>query len=260
MRVLISWKTPLSLMAIFGAAAALTTPSQAQRNAAQWERLGCVNIERGRDFDVVKVGRQGTYRAIRLEALGNDVNIDRLRVVYGNGKKDEIRVRSEIRENTQTRALDLAGGKRLINRIELVSSRGYQGRGRGRAKVCISGLEVAAKRPAQRQGGWVQLGCQTVNFAQRRDRDSIKVGRGEGGFRSIRLDVSGNDVHMQNLSVVYGNGASERLSIGRMLRQNTRSRPIDLKGHKRIIRRVDMVYKTRLNFKGSARVCVSGRK
>ena len=259
MRVLIGWKTSFSLMALLGTTVAATMPAQAQRNAAKWELLGCVEIERGRDFDVVKVGRQKTYRKIRLEALGNDVNIDSLRVVYGNVRKDEIRVRSEIRENKRTAPLDLAGRDRFIQRIELVSRRGYQGRGRGRAKICISGLQ-AEQRPQRPGRGWVELGCQSVNFALRRDRDSILVGRREGGFRAIRLDVTGNDVHMRDLSVVYGNGASERLSIGRLLRQNTQSGPIDLKGRKRVIQRIDMVYKTRLNFKGSARVCVSGLK
>ena len=41
------------------------------------------------------------------------------------------------------------------------------------------------------------------------DRDAIKVGRREGKFKAIRLEVSGNAVYMNDLKVVYGNGAPD---------------------------------------------------
>ena len=107
----------------------------------RWERLGCAEVGRQPDLDVIHVGRrEGRFRAIRLEVSGNDVHINDLKVIYGNGEPDDIQVRANIREGTQTRPLDLRGRDRVINRIEIVSRRDQGGRGRGRAQICVSGL------------------------------------------------------------------------------------------------------------------------
>ena len=262
MRVRMRFRGQLGLLAMMAAAMMMTVmapTAEAQKHRGNWERIGCEDIGRGRDFDVMRVSRGNLYRALRLEAVGNDVHIERLRVVYGNNRADELRVRQEIRQGQSTRAIDLKGTKRVIKRIEMISKRGYKGRGRGRARVCIVGL-TAPKAAAGGNRGWVELGCQKVAFGLRRDRDTIRVGRNEGGFRSLELTVTGNDVFMRRLTVVYGNGAPDDLRVERLIRQGTRTGAIDLKGRKRAIREVVMVYKTPLNLRGSARVCVAGRK
>ena len=81
------------------------------------------------DRDVIKVGRrEGRFDAIRLTASGNDVLVRDLKVVYANGKPDDIRVRSELREGSETRPLDLEGRDRAIDRIEIVTKRDFKGR------------------------------------------------------------------------------------------------------------------------------------
>ena len=62
-------------------------------------------------------------------------------MVYANGRPDDIRVRSELREGNDTRPLDLQGRDRAIASIELVTKRDFKGRGRGPAKVCVYGRE-----------------------------------------------------------------------------------------------------------------------
>ena len=80
------------------------------------------------------------------QASGNDVRVEDLKVVYANGRPDDIRVRSELREGSETRPLDLKGRDRGIDRIELVTKRDYKGRGKGRAKVCVEGREDDRRR------------------------------------------------------------------------------------------------------------------
>ena len=122
------------------AALAAVVPASAQpRN---WERLGCEEVGRRTDRDVIRVGRrEGRFKAIRLQASGNDVRVEDLKVIYANGRPDDIRVRRELRENEETRPLDLKGRDRAIDRIELTTKRDFKGRGRGPAKVCVLGLE-----------------------------------------------------------------------------------------------------------------------
>jgi hypothetical protein len=104
---------------------------------------------------------------------------------------------------------------------------------------------------------WEQLGCQKVGFMV--DRDVIRVGRREGGFKAIRLEVSGNAVFMNDLKVVYGNGNPDDIPVRSEIRDGGQTRAIDLKGRgERFIDRIEMTYRAKPNFKGSAKVCVEG--
>jgi hypothetical protein len=86
----------------------------------KWEELGCGSVGIKADRDSIKVGRrEGRFSAIQLRVSGNKVNILDLTVVYDRGKPDELRVRSEIRDGGETRALDLKGERRVIDRVDL---------------------------------------------------------------------------------------------------------------------------------------------
>jgi hypothetical protein len=122
------------------------------------------------------------------------------------------------------------------------------------AAVLCAGLVAPS---AQAQGRWVELGCKEVSFLGV-DRDVIRVGRREGRFKAIRLEARGNDVEMLDLKVVYANGAPDDIPVRSLIRQGTRTRPLDLRGRERAIRQVEMVYAKRLNFRGRATVCVEG--
>jgi len=110
------------------------------RGRDQWVQLGCQQVSfRGRDRDSIRVGRkEGRFRAIRLAARGNDVEMLDLKVIYGNGNPDDIRVGRVIRSGDRTEALDLQGRDRAIDRIEMV----YRQRPdfSGRTTVCAEGL------------------------------------------------------------------------------------------------------------------------
>jgi hypothetical protein len=121
--------------------------------------------------------------------------------------------------------------------------------------VCSGFATLQAQ--AQGRGNWVQLGCQQVSFLGK-DRDTIRVGRREGRFKAIRLSARGNDVEMLDLKVVYANGEPDDIPVRSLIREGTQTRPLDLKGRERAIRSIDMVYRKRLNFRGSATVCAEG--
>ncbi len=130
---------------MYGAAltALLATASVIPEAAARdgdWIQLGCRQVSfQGRDHDSIRVGRrEGRFRAIRLAAHGNDIEVLRLEVVYANGPPDELDVQRVIRRGDRTDALDLRGRDRAIRHIDVV----YRQRDddRGRATVCAEGL------------------------------------------------------------------------------------------------------------------------
>lgn len=250
----------------------------------RWELLGCERVGNRPDFDVIRVGRrEGRFKAIQLEARGNSISVLDLKVVYANGAPDNIPVRSEINEGDRTRPLDLRGFERSIDSIELVTRKDFRGPGRGRAEVCVFGLQDDSRGGGPRGEGpgdgprhgawgnggggggghdgggrldWVELGCRTVGLIA--DRDVIPVGRREGRFKAIKLTVGGNDVHMLDLRVIYTNGAPDDIPVRSLIRQGGETRPLDLRGFERSIDRVEMIYERRLNFRGQAKVCVLG--
>ena len=236
----------------------LTPEARAQPmpGGGRWEQLGCVEVGRRADFDAIQVGRrEGRFRAIMLTVSGNDVHIEDLRVIYANGQPDRIAVRAEMREGSRSQPLDLQGRGRAIHRIEVVSQRGYRGQGRGRARLCVAGLaDDTPGRP--HVGRWEQLGCQQVGMAV--DRDVIRVGRRDGRFRAIRLDVRGNDIYLEDLTVMYGNGERDQVPVRALIRQGTQTAPLDLRGNERAIERIEMIYRAVPNHRGVARVCASG--
>ncbi|MFZ0854196.1 MAG: hypothetical protein WAO08_33970 [Hyphomicrobiaceae bacterium] len=112
-------------------------------------------------------------------------------------------------------------------------------------------------RPTGAQARWERLGCQKVGFLA--DKDVIRVGRDEGRFKSIRLQVSGNKVYMNDLKVVYSNGEPDDISVRSEIRAGGQTSALDLRGERRAIKAIEMKYRSQPSFKGQATVCVDAR-
>jgi Protein of unknown function (DUF2541) len=105
-------------------------------------------------------------------------------------------------------------------------------------------------------GGDVLFGAQYVGFGV--DRDVIRVGNEIGKFDRVRLRVLDNDIHINELKVVYANGETDTLAVNADIPKNSRTNWIDLKGD-RFIKEIQMVYKSKPSFRGQARIEVFGQ-
>ena len=86
-----------------------------------WELLGSQKVGFLVDKDVIQVGRQdGDFSKIKLVVKDNEVEFVDVDVVYGNGERDDVKVRNRIKAGGETRAIDLKGGERFIKRVEFV--------------------------------------------------------------------------------------------------------------------------------------------
>ena len=124
------------------------------------------------------------------------------------------------------------------------------------ASMIVGTLACLGLAPTAAQARWEQLGCQKVGFAV--DKDIIRVGRQEGKFKAIRLLVSGNKVHMMDLKVIYADGTPDDIPVREEIRAGGQTKPLDLRGNRRAIKQIEMVYRSQPNFKGEATVCVEG--
>ena len=230
-----------------------------RRGRDTWEYIGEEPVASGvEDHDVIRVGRrEGRFSALALEARDNDVEILDLTVFFNRGPPENLRVREFIRAGARTRPIPLAWGERSIDRIEMT----YRSRPNSRrdARVAVFGLRDLAPPPPPPppMARWEELGCSKAGFLP--DKDTIRVGRREGRFSAIQLRVSRNKVHIINLRVVYERGPPDDIEVRSEIRDGGETRPLDLRGERRAIDRVELVYLAQPSLKGSAQVCVFGR-
>jgi hypothetical protein len=223
-----------------------------------WDLLGTLSVDMGVDRDTIELGyREGTFSALGLSVAGRDIDIIGMRVTYGNGESERLDVQQFLRDGQRSRPIDLSGNRRFIRRIDLTYA---ADRKRGpRPEVAVFGRRAVSVPKAPDYGrGWEVLGTRSVDLGL--DRDVIEVGRREGAFDAIGIAVDVRDINMRSLIITYGNGESESLPMRAFLRAGERSRPIDLAGARRFIRRIELLYGTDRRRGPRAEVTVYGRK
>jgi hypothetical protein len=115
---------------------------------------------------------------------------------------------------------------------------------------------LPSKTPTGKESnGEVLFGVQDVGFLV--DRDVIRVGSEIGKFDRIRLRVLRNDIYVTDLKVVYANGDTDTLLTDTKLESGRKTDWMELK-HKGFIKEIQLVYRSRPDFKGEARVEVFG--
>lgn len=211
--------------------------------------FGTQTVGFGVDRDVIRVGADiGKFDRVRLRVLDNDIFIRSMKIVYANGESEEIAYNADVRKDSRTRWLDLKGD-RFIKEIQLV----YNSRPnfKGRAYVEIYGQYAEGWLGPQGEGkkynqGFVLLGAQTAGFTIDRN-DKIAVGKNEGGFRKIRVNVKDEAITLFEIRVVYGNGEVDIIPANRTRVDAGGSYgPIDLKGGSRIVTEIRPTYRTRI--------------
>jgi len=108
------------------------------RNDNNWRQIGQVKANYGGDHDEIRVSAPfDDFRKIKFRVSSADVNMDRMRITYDNGGKQEVPLKMVIREGDESRNIDLKGGKRSIRKIEFWFD--TKGRFSGKAKVTVYG-------------------------------------------------------------------------------------------------------------------------
>ncbi len=117
----------------------------------------------------------------------------------------------------------------------------------------LSSASVTTHAPTKK---WVKLGVRKVSKGA--DHDVLMVTGRKGAFRKLKFRVTNSPVHVQNVKIVYANGSTEnhivnkRFNVGEMA-------IIDLKGNRRIIKKIVFNYHTKFFALGKARIHVFGK-
>jgi hypothetical protein len=209
--------------------------------------FGAQRVGFGVDRDVVQVGAEvGLFDRIRLRVLENDIFIRDLTVIYANGEKDQLVVNADIKRDTRTQWFPLKGD-RFIKEIQFT----YRSRTnfRGLARVEVSGEYAEGWLGPKGKGrnfnqGWVLLGAQTAGFLGF-DNDLVPVGKNEGGFRKIRVNVKDRAITLDQIRVIYADGKEDQIPVARQkVEAGGVYGPVDIKGQQGI-KEVRMRYRSR---------------
>jgi hypothetical protein len=230
---------------VLSVAAWLAAPAEAREVP-----IGSITHEARPEREVINVGgRDGEFRGFRFEVRQSDVEILDLRIVYGNGQTEDVRLRQMFRAGSSSRVIELGSPRRALKQIivNFVA--------KGPSRIVFFGVEGSGGSGGG-GGEWVRLGCKDVRFLI--DRDTLKVGRGEGRFSALRVKVRRAAVEVFNLRVTFGNGTRLDVPVRELIPPGGSSRAVDLPGNSRGIDRVEMVYRSIPTMTGTAEVCIDG--
>ena len=238
---------------------------------------------------------KGAYKGIRIKnVMGRLFDVRRVQIVYSDGSVWNEDRQIDMYWGERSRPINPTSESRFIDKIKIT-----QEPGDGRGRLQIIGIQSPQGRRMDRNGdegrysqadrsehlvsddrsesipvkptvpiatptapgqqtagGDVLFGAQYVGFLT--DRDVIRVGNEVGKFAKIRLRVLDNDIHIKEMKVVYNNGESDTLAVNADIPKNSRTSWIDLRGD-RFIKEIQLVYRSRPNFNGQARIEVFGR-
>lgn len=234
---------------------------------------------------------KGGYKGIRVKnAQGRLFDLRSVQVIYSDGTVHNEDRQIDMWAGERSRLINPTEDSKFIDRVNITQEPG-EGRGRlqilgvqdgdgrsldrggsgGRSSVAVRDryeesttipVRPTSEKPSTAtpgratKGGEVLFGAQYVGFGV--DRDVIRVGQEIGKFDRIRLRVLDNDIHINELKIVYENGETDELAVNADIPKNSRTNWIDLKGT-RFIKEIQMVYRSRPSFKGQARIEVFGQ-
>ena len=88
----------------------------------------------------------------------------------------------------------------------------------------------------------------------------IEVGAEEGLAKRIKFEVRGTEVEFKKVTITYDNGDPEEIDVRDKVRRGGRTRPIDLKGANRVIKKVLIAFKTDKDADRDARIILIGHR
>jgi hypothetical protein len=110
-------------------------------SAQKWEDLGSKEVKDRSEQDTWHLGvGKGQFRRIKITVQQRPVRFYKLEVTFTNGQKQAFEIRNLIRQGSETRALDLDGKDRFIDKVDVWYEAATAKQGR-RSQVTLYGLK-----------------------------------------------------------------------------------------------------------------------
>jgi hypothetical protein len=231
---------------VFGKLVGATPAPAVKKPKLEWVKLGTRKANFAVDKDVMPVTMlKGVFKKVRIKVTGGAIHLWDMKIHFGNGDVQDVKLRKNFANNTTSREIDLSGTKRVIKKVVFWYK--SKVRPKGRADLNLWGARVVGSVPAKKPvaapaaGKWQKLGSRKVGW--KLDRDQISVTAANGAFKKLRLHVTGNKMYFVRMKVVYGNGEDTKIQVDKLIKAGTFSPALDLPGNKRIVKKVVFWYR-----------------
>lgn len=255
-----SWRPGQARMELVGLERERPRPSlgaESGRAPPGWVLFGAQQVGFNVDRDVIRVGQDiGRFTRMALSVRDAGVYLREITLVYANGQRETKEIYTTIPANSRTRPIDIQGS-RFLREIELV----YQSEPNRRAERAVVEVYGEYDRTwlSDRGGyrdynrGALLLGAHRAQVYST-DNDAYIIGPQFGVFRALRLTVRNYAVRVTGIRVTYINGQVEEVPIYQELLNGQSTQDINLGRISKPIQRVDVRYRTKLNFQGEGLV------
>jgi hypothetical protein len=95
--------------------------SPRSRESGDWTLIGQRNIDFSREHETIDIASDRHFRTLRVEVKGGPLHVSDMLVTFGDGSTFSPQLRSDFTEGSGSRAIDLPGEARRIERIEVTS-------------------------------------------------------------------------------------------------------------------------------------------
>ncbi len=89
------------------------------RDAGDWTAIAERSIDFSRERETIDIRSDRRFRTLRVEVKGGPVHVSNMVITFGDGSTFSPQLRSDFAEGTESRAIDLPGEGRRIQRIDL---------------------------------------------------------------------------------------------------------------------------------------------
>lgn len=206
--------------------------------ADQPVRLGETYLSNRPDPDYVDLRGPGKANGecglthVKLRVRGDGAEIYRLSVRYGNGVRDELEVRERFAPNTESRWIDLRGGRRCVEGVYVYGQ--SDNRRPQQTRVVLFGLRDGRDQDDERRA--VLMGQTEVKG---NDKDTVDLGRNKQatcGVTRMSVGAEYGAVELKWIILYFGNGTSQTYNFDNIdLYPGQRTRWIDLAGDQRCV-------------------------
>ncbi|WP_155995133.1 DUF2541 family protein [Tenacibaculum ovolyticum] len=207
----------------------------------KWILLGITTVKGSLDRDEVKVtSSKGMFTHLKIKVRNASLEMKKMVVYFGNGSTQDVWLKNRFSKGQESREIDLKGDKRLIKKVVFLYKKGNWSN-KAPIVALIGQNKSSNNNPAKLVGKWKLLGITTVKRSV--DRDEVRVTASKGMFTHLKIKVRNSSLEMKKMIVHFGDGSKQDVWLKNRFSKGQESRAIDLKGNKRIVKKVIFWYK-----------------
>lgn len=109
-------------------------------NKSGWHQIGKTTVDFKSDRDAIMVMGYNRFTSIKFKVSEAPIELLDLEIYYEMGDKDDIKIQTSIKENGESRVIDLNGSRKVVKIVFMYKT--IQNRNDKKAKVELWGLNV----------------------------------------------------------------------------------------------------------------------